>query len=168
MKSDFSIKRVSKEDCALILTKYHYLSKISKGFKSGFNYGLFNYQDELVGVIIFTGFPVPELSVGLFGVERSDQRGFFELSRLCLCPNIQATEHNIASWFVSRAIRKLRAETNVRAILSYADNDFHSGTVYAASNFLYYGLSDEKKDFFVKQEDGTFAKKSRGKTKIIS
>ena len=39
---------------------YHYLKDKSKGFKSGFNYGL--YVDGIIcGAIIFTVFPVPEL-----------------------------------------------------------------------------------------------------------
>ena len=77
----------------------------------------------------------------------------------------QAKEHNLASWFVARAIKLLRQEEDVRAILSYADNDFHEGTLYRASNFTYYGLSDAKSDFWIKQEDGSYKKHSRGKMK---
>ena len=51
----------------------------------------------------------------------------------------------------------------VRAVLSYADADYHEGTIYKASNFEYYGLSDPKKDFWIKQNDGSFVKHSRGK-----
>ena len=166
MKAGFSIQRVDKETCKNILLKYHYLKDISKGFKSGYNYGLFE-NDKCVGVIIFTGFPVPELVKGMFGLQRNEQEGFFELSRLCLIPEIQSKEHNIASWFVSRAIKILRKETNVRSILSYADSDFHSGTVYKACNFKYYGLSAPKKDFWIKQSNGNFIKHSRGKVKGI-
>lgn len=166
MKSDFSIARISKTACAEVLLKYHYLKDISKGFKSGFNYGLIK-NNECVGVIIFTGFPVPELVKGMFGLERNQQEGFFELSRLCLTPEIQQTEHNLASWFVSKAIVSLKKEVNVKAILSYADADFHNGTVYKACNFQYYGLSKSKKDFWIKQKDGNFIKHSRGKTKGV-
>jgi len=166
LKAGFSIQRVDKETCKNILLKYHYLKDISKGFKSGHNYGLFE-NDKCVGVIIFTGFPVPELVKGMFGLQRNEQKGFFELSRLCLIPEIQSKEHNIASWFVSRAIKILRKETNVRSILSYADSDFHSGTVYKACNFKYYGLSAPKKDFWIKQSNGNFIKHSRGKVKGI-
>ncbi len=68
---------------------------------------------------------------------------------------------------MSRSIRLLRKEKSVRAILSYADSTFHSGTVYKACNFKYYGLTEAKKDFFIKQSDGTFIKHSRGKVKGI-
>jgi len=103
----------------------------------------------------------------LFGLERREQEGFFELSRLCLCPALQRDEVCITSWFLSRAIRLLRKHNLVRALLSYADSDFHKGTIYRACNFKYYGLTDKKKDFFIKQSDGSFVKHSRGKTKGV-
>jgi hypothetical protein len=165
-KQDYSIQKVSKAECAEILLTYHYLKDISKGFKSGFNYGLVK-DGVCVGVIIFTGFPVPELSKGMLGLPRNDQDGLFELSRLCLRPEVQQSEHNLASWFVSRAIRALRKDTPVRVILSYADADFHQGTVYSACNFGYYGLTEEKKDFWIFQPDGSFIKHSRGPTKHL-
>jgi hypothetical protein len=164
MKQDFEIKTIDKKIASSVLLKYHYLKDISKGFKSGFNYGLFK-NGECVGVIIFTNFPVPELAIGLFGLKRNEQDGLFELSRLCLTPNVQQDEHNLASWFVSKAIKSLRKQTLVKAILSYADADFHSGIVYKACNFKYYGLSAPKKDFWIKQDDGSFVKHSRGRVK---
>lgn len=165
-KKDFTIKQVSKQEAGTILLKYHYLKDISKGFKSGFNYGIFK-DGILLGVIIFTGFPVPELAKGMLGLERNEQQGLFELSRLCLEPEIQQEEHNLASWFVARAIKQLRKDTEVKIILSYADADYHNGTVYKACNFKYYGLSAPKKDFWIEQPDGTFKKHSRGKTKGV-
>ena len=165
-KNDFEIKKVSKKDAECVLNKYHYLKDISKGFRSGYNYGLF-HKNSLVGVCIFTGFSVPELSRGMLGLGRSDQEGLFELSRLCLEPTIQQSEHNLASWFVSRSIKRLRQETKVRVILSYADDDFHKGVVYSACNFKYYGLTETRKDFWIKQPDGTYIKHSRGPTKAI-
>ena len=166
MKEDFSLKTITKNEAKDILINYHYLSNISKGFKSGFNYGLFHHN-KLVGVIIFTGFPVPELAKGMFGLNRNEQSGLFELSRLCLHPDLQKTEHNLASFFVGRAVKQLRKDTEVKVILSYADSSFHSGIVYRACNFKYYGLSAKRKDFWIEQEDGSFIKHSRGKTKGV-
>ena len=164
MKSDYLLIDIDKKQCKTILDPYHYLSKISKSFKTKYNYGLIHEPSQkLIGVCIFTGFPVPELLKGMYGLPRTEQEGFFELSRLCLEPTFQASEHNLASWFVARAIKRLRTDTNVRALLSYADADFDSGIIYAASNFKYYGLSDPKRDFWIKQADGSFKKHSRGK-----
>ena len=163
-KQNYTVDLITKANCVPLLQNYHYLSNISKGFKSGFNVGL-HYQNVLVGVCIFTGWPVPELVKGCYGLPRTDQEGFFELSRLVLHPDHQSSEHNLATWFVSRSIRKLKKSLNVRSILSYADEDFHNGTVYAASNFKYYGLTAAKSDFWIKQCDGSFKKHSRGKVK---
>lgn len=165
-KADYMVRLVSKTSCVPLLQKYHYLSNISKGFKSGFNVGL-HRKDQLVGVCIFTGWPVPELLKGCFGLPRTEQQGFWELSRLVLHPEYQAKEHNLASWFVSRSVKLLRTSHKVRSILSYADEGFHQGTVYAASNFKYYGLSAPKNDFWFKQADGSYKKHSRGPVKDL-
>ena len=166
MKSDYHIDRVNKSEAAELLLRFHYLKDISKTFKSGYNYGLYKNNEfcplnigGIQGVCIFTGLPVPEIAKGAFGLERNEQEGLFELSRLCIHPDTQQEEYNITSWFVSRAIKRLRKETKVRAIISYADSEHHGGTIYRACNFKYCGLSDAKKDFFF--SDGT--KHSRGK-----
>ena len=168
MKSDFYIDRVSKEEIKDLLYTHHYLKDESKDFKSGFNYGLYrkSFTDVLrlghcLGACVFTGLPVPEIAVGAFGLERHEQQGLFELSRLCIEPSTQSREYNITSWFVSRAIRQLRKDTEVKAIISYADSNHHTGTIYRACNFEYAGLTDPKKDFYY--SDGT--KHSRGKVK---
>lgn len=169
MKSQFYIDRVDKDSCKDLLYNYHYLKDESKDFKSGYNYGLFKRSEwecplrigGCLAVCIFTGFPVPELGVSAFGLSRDDQEGLFELSRLCIRPDIQKEEYNITSWFVSKCIRRFRKDANVRAILSYADSAHHTGTIYRACNFNYFGLTDQKKDFYY--SDGT--KHSRGSVK---
>ena len=171
MKTDYYIDRVSKSEAAELLLRFHYLKDFSKGFKSGYNYGLYKGNDfcplnigGIQGVCVFTGLPVPEIAKGAFGLERNEQQGLFELSRLCIHPDTQSVEHNITSWFVSRAIKQLRKDTEVKAIISYADSDFHSGTIYRACNFMYCGLTDPKKDFYYANGD----KHSRGKVKGVA
>ena len=61
----------------------------------------------------------------------------------------------------------MRKEAYVRVLLSYADFDYHKGTVYRACNFKYYGLTALRKDFWIKQPDGSFIKHVRGKTKGV-
>jgi len=168
MKTDYYIDKISKKQAEELLLKYHYLKDFSKTFKSGYNYGLYKKNDfsplnigGVQGVCIFTGLPVPEIAKGAFGLERNEQNGLFELSRLCIHPDTQSREYNITSWFVSKAIKRLRKETEVKAIISYADSDHHSGTIYRACNFEYCGLSEPKKDFYF--ADGT--KHSRGSIK---
>lgn len=161
--SALQIKLMSKQELRPLLDRHHYLSTISKSFKTKINYGLIGPNGAVLGACIFTGFPVPELVVGLFGLPRTDQQGFWELSRLCLDPSLQK-EKNMASWFVSRCLRFLRRDNHVRAVLSYADSQFHTGTVYKALGFGYFGLSSPKNDYFVPDEAGVFQKLSRGPT----
>lgn len=159
--STLHISPISKQEAGEILDKYHYLSRISRGFRSGTNLGLFE-NGILQGVCIYTNFPVPELAVSIFGLSRTDHVGFFELSRLCLCPDIQQRIPNLASWFIARSLVVLRKSRMVRAVLSYADAGFHVGTVYKASGFRYYGLSQAKNDFWIESDSGDFQKCSRG------
>ena len=168
--TQYFIDRVGKEEIKNLLYTYHYLKDESKDFKSGYNYGLFRssvtdilHVGECLGACVFTGLPVPEIAVGAFGLQRHEQEGLYELSRLCIHPDIQKTEYNITSWFVSRCIKRFRKDANVRAILSYADANHHTGVIYRACNFTYYGLTASKKDFYY--ADGT--KHSRGSIKGV-
>ena len=162
MFQNLSIRAITKSECAKLLNEYHYLSKESKGFRCGFNYGIFK-QDELISVCIFHAPSVPELVKGCFGLDRSSQEGIYELGRLCVHP-----EHNfknLLSWFVSKSIKLLKKETVLKAVISYADSKLHNGFIYQATNFSYYGLTDKKKDFWFELDDGTFIKHSRGPVK---
>ena len=174
MKQDYFIDKVGKGEIKELLYTYHYLKDESKDFKSGYNYSLYrkSFTDVLniggsVGCCVFSTLPVPEIAVGAFGLERNQQEGIYELSRLCIHPDIQKEEHNITSWFLSRCIRRFRKDARVSCILSYADANHHLGTIYRACNFGYYGLTDKKSDFWIKQPDGSFIKHSRGPTKGI-
>ena len=166
MKSQYYIEQVTKKELEPLFLTHHYLKDESKTFKSWYKYGLFKHTDwecplnigGCLGGIVFTSLPVPEIAVGAFGLQRHEQEGIYELSRLCIHPEVQQEEYNITSWFVSRCIKRFRKDATVRAILSYADSNHHTGTIYRACNFQYYGLTDPKKDFYY--ADGT--KHSRG------
>ena len=171
--TQFYIDRVCKDDVKELLYTHHYLKDESKDFKfSKYSYGLYrnSFTNILriggpIGVCIFTKIPVPEIAVGAFGLQRDEQEGLYELSRLCIDPQTQKEEYNITSWFLSRCIKRFRKETEVKAIISYADSSRHSGTIYRATNFKYFGLTDKKSDFWIKQPDGSFIKHSRGPIK---
>ena len=173
--TQFYIDRVCKDEIKDLLYTHHYLKDESKDFKSGWNYGLFRSSTTNVlrvggclGVCIFTGLPVPEIAVGAFGLQRNEQEGLYELSRLCIDPQVQKEEYNITSWFLSKCIKRFKKETEVKAIISYADSSRHSGTIYRATNFKYYGLTNPKSDFWIKQSDGSFIKHSRGPIKGLN
>ena len=161
-KTKPQIRRITKDEASSLLNPYHYLTKESKGFRSGYNYGAF-VNGKLEAVCIFHNPSVPELVKGCFGLERNEQTGIFELGRLVKNPNADGSI--ILSQVVALAIKELKRETNVRAILSYADSRFHTGYIYQAINFGYYGLSAKKADFWFELEDGSYVKHTRGKVK---
>ena len=158
-KENYRIERVNKEECRGFLLKHHYLSRQGYGFRSGYNYGLFD-GEKLIGVAIFHGISAGETVVGCFGLTKNNQAGFFELGRLAMDPENKVK--NLTSWFLARAMRIFKAEAKPRAIISYADATYHHGYIYQACNYTYHGLTAAKSDYWIKQEDGIFKKAGRG------
>lgn len=155
----YSIEKITKKECESILNKHHYLGKQGCSFRSGHNYGLFQ-GDKLIGVAVFHGVSAWETVKGCFGLQNKEQAGFYELGRLAI--DSEYNVPNLASWFTAKCIKRLRAERSVRAIISYADSDYHAGYIYQALNFKYCGMTAPKKDFWVEQADGTYKKATRG------
>jgi GNAT superfamily N-acetyltransferase len=62
-----------------------------------------------------------------------------ELDRFCIHPSYQ--KKNFASWFLSRCISRVFSDySGIAELVSFADETFgHSGTIYAASNWVYIG-----------------------------
>ena len=158
----YTIEHINRAQCQEFLATRHYLSLQGCSFRSGRNFGLF-LDDEMIGVAIFHGVSAGETIKGAFGLDKTEQQGFYELGRLAM--DADHNFKNLTSWFASQCMKMLRKETNVRAIISYADSAYHHGGIYQALNFKYYGLTTKKKDFWVEQEDGTYVKLQRGKTK---
>ena len=124
---NYSIRKITKKECEEILNKNHYLSKQGFSFRCGRNYGLFD-KDKLIGVAIFHTVSAWETVKGAFGLENKEQKGFWELGRLAI--DSECNIKNLNSWFVARCIKLLRAEENVRALISYADTEYHEGYIY--------------------------------------
>jgi hypothetical protein len=98
-------------------------------------FGLYNGND-LVGVCTFSTPPSLNLCIGVCGKEFKDE--VLELNRLFLVKN----EKNLASFFVSRALKMLPKPS---IVVSYADKtNGHCGYIYQATNFIYTGLSEKR------------------------
>lgn len=158
----YEIAPIDKLTTADFLKQYHYLSKSGFSFRSGHNFGLF-HEDDLIGVAVFHTVSAWETVKGCFGWSKEEQKdcGVWELGRLAMSPD--GYTENLTSWFLSRALKLLRKTCRVRAVLSYADSDYHVGYIYQSLNFGYYGLTTPKKDFWVINMDGSEKKLSRGK-----
>jgi hypothetical protein len=100
-------------------------------------YGLFK-EDELIGVVQFCEADprVSAKDIQIYFGFYEKGRGFWDIVRLAVAPH---DEHNLTSWFLSRAIKLLRQEFDVRFLLTLADDRYHDGTIYHATNFHYYG-----------------------------
>ena len=156
----YEIKNVDKNTCKEFLLKHHYLSRQGYGFRSGQNYGLFD-GGKLIGVAIFHGISAGETVKGCFGLNKRDQAGFLELGRLAMDPECKVK--NLTSWFLSKAMKKLRQDVRPRAVITYADAEYHHGYIYQACNYTYHGLTSKKSDYWVKQDDGSYKKCGRGR-----
>lgn len=165
LKERYFIERISRVAAKKLLDAYHYLHE-EGNYRSGYNYGLFDSTSRiLIGVCVFHTVSGKELAKGCFGQSGHKVDGFYELGRLCINPHFH--EKNITSFFLSNSINIFRKQSDVRALLTYADSGHHVGYIYQACNFKYYGLSDQKNDFFVRQFNGTFKKLQRGKCKHL-
>lgn len=157
-KQVFTIKEIEKNKGYSFIKEYHYL-KDAKYF-SMYNYGLF-IDNELVGVATFS---LPQGNVALkgwFGLG-NDKKDILELSRLCVLPNLNGS--NATSYLLSNAIKKLKTQNGIRAVITLADSSRHVGSIYQVCNFEYFGLTDSKKDFY--RYDGK--KNPRGSTKTTN
>lgn len=162
--TNYRIERVNKETCKEFLLKHHYLSRQGYGFRSGYNYGLFK-TDKLIGVAVFHTVSAWETVKGCSGLQNKEQKGFWELGRLAMNP--ECNVRNLTSWFLSRAMKLFRQEVRPRAVITYADAEYHHGYIYQACNYTYHGLTAQKTDFWVKQPDGSFKKCGRGRPKDV-
>lgn len=165
---EYCINDISYSVAYNFLLKHHYLAQQGNGFLCKVAYGLFDKQFRLIGVITFGGVAIFYTLMGLFeGYKReSDQSGIWELTRLAM--DDKRKEKNLTSWFVAHSIKKLRKENDVKAIISYADSTYHHGYIYQATNFKYYGLTDQKTNFFELQPDGTYKQVWRGEVKSLN
>src|SRR6476620_8382725 len=161
------VKEITKVLAKEIVARYHYLG--DKSFMYSKAYGLFKKRtddlyyleedgtEELIGVAVYS--PVTGISAlkSWFGLDNTNV-DIFELIRLVMAP--EHNGKNGASFLVGRSLRLLK-KAGIRGVVSLADSEHHTGYIYQATNFKYYGLTDKKTDFF--REDGKL--NPRGETK---
>jgi hypothetical protein len=119
-----------------IVVKNHYAHR---AVPSSWSFGCF-FNQNLLGVISFGKPASPHLCRGICGDENSSR--VYELNRLWIddaCPK------NSESRFISWSIRELSKIRPHLILVSYADTGAnHNGAIYAATNWIYTGLSDRR------------------------
>jgi hypothetical protein len=144
---------VSRTACAPLILDVHYARRWPS---ISYAFGLFD-GDDLRGVVTYGTPPSAPLRSGIAGPDYAGS--VLELNRLVLRHN----EHNEASRLVGGSLRLLPQSI----VVSFADTaQGHTGTVYQACNFLYFGLSAKRTDWKIKGEEGlhgqTIADRYRG------
>lgn len=125
--------------------KYHY----ARGMHNRpICFGLFE-GTKLIGVCAFCVPCSERVRATIFGNVFKEH--VFELHRLAL---IDEAPKNTESYFIVRALRELKKESpNLWAIIAFSDTtQKHFGTIYQATNALYYGISESRT--FYKDMDG--------------
>ena len=110
------------------MEQWHYSHSIN-GVLSDYCFKM-EHDGKMIGAAIF-GKPAMAKQLDGFG------DGTIELRRL-VC--VDDTKRNAESFFIGRMLRWLKANTNIRNIISYADPEYgHEGVIYKASNFILKG-----------------------------
>lgn len=154
--SIFRINPINNAIAYNFVKQYHYLGDAK--FFAMYAFGLYEREShQLVGVATYS---IPQGTVSLqswFGLG-TDTKDIMELSRLCMLPELNGT--NATSYLLGNSIKLLRKH-HIRAVITLAAQNRHVGSIYQVCNFKYYGLSDQKTDFY--RADGK--KNPRGETK---
>ncbi|MCQ2210048.1 MAG: hypothetical protein MJZ34_07125 [Paludibacteraceae bacterium] len=141
-KSIFKVKEISKNRAYDFVRQYHYLGDAR--FFSMYAYGLF-INMKLVGVATYSTPQGNNTLMGWFGLG-NDDKSVLELSRLCMLPILNGT--NATSFLLGNSMKIMHKDHSIRAVITLADSSRHIGSIYQVCNFKYYGLTDQKAEFF--------------------
>mgnify|MGYP003112298765 CR=1 FL=1 len=132
---DYYITPITYDETKPFILDIHYAKRMPS---ITYAYGLFENKN-LVGIVSYGSPPSPALCKGIAGPENKNI--VLELNRLVLKDN----KKNQASILISASLKLL---PKPRIIVSYADTEQdHIGVVYQATNFIYTGLSDKRKEW---------------------
>ena len=149
MKDNYEVSEISLDDARPIIQRNNSKEDIY-GLDYPWQGGLFHncyglfHEGKLVGASQFCSYRknkqwFKKFMIEIFGCYTDTCEGFYELTRLAVEPH---DEHNITSWFLSRAIKLL----NPKVIVTVAEEE-KGGTIYKATNFDYYGIKYNR-DFY--------------------
>lgn len=133
MEQDFSklkVSKIEKQVAREIALANHYSHKWNDAFGT-YCFGLF-LNDLLLGVAVY-GYPMNPKAWP--NITKSDPKKCIELNRLWVDDSLKK---NTESWFLSKTFSELKKE-GFLLIQSFADGRLGVGTIYQATNFLYFG-----------------------------
>ena len=141
-KDDYFIYPLDKKIAKTLIIKHHYSHKWTS---CRYALGLYKHNSyneigpfkkhDIVGVAIY-GFPIGRQVVKSISpvLENKD---VLELTRLWVNDDEIC---NAESYFIGQTFKWLKANTNIKVLISYSDPMYgHIGTIYQATNWLYQG-----------------------------
>ena len=149
--SDFTVELVGHKDIKGFVRSNHY-SGSTRGIHISYCFGLYSPDGpfglpRMIGAMIYGTPAMPDVSKK-YWPENPDI--VLELNRLCC---IDDTPTNTESYFIGKTLRWIKKNTNYRVILSFADpNEGHEGTIYKATNFEHYGMTENSRAVMVDGE----------------
>lgn len=130
---DYKVLPCKREEIREFIESWHYSGSIN-GIMSSYCFKLVD-GDEIIGAMVFGRLGMAN-AWKKYGEKEED---VIELRRLCC---IDDTPKNTESFFIGKALRWLRVNTEVKRVVSYADPEYgHIGTIYKASNFKLIGTT---------------------------
>lgn len=130
---EYTIQKVERSVIKDFIEEHHY-SKNINGVISDYCFAMY-HGDQLIGAMLYG-----KLAMANAWKKYADaEHKVTELRRLVL---IDDTPKNSESWFIGWTLRWLKKNTEIEAIVSYADSNYgHSGIVYKATNFEHIGMT---------------------------
>jgi hypothetical protein len=137
----YHVLRIPAKTAKEYIHKNHYTHGSSGGPSPC--YGLFD-GESLIGVLMFATPISEDVRKCVFGPEHKDR--VTELHRLHI---IDGTPKNTESFFIAECLRRVVVDRpQTRAVVSFADSTMgHRGTIYRATNALFYGMVRPSKSY---------------------
>lgn len=143
-KRIFKIEKISKNEAYEFVRKYHYLGDAKFFCVEAF--GLFDIDSgELVGCATYS-LPQGIATLKSWFSLSNDTKNIYELSRLCMLPELNGT--NATSFLLGGSLKMLKKAGYCRAVITLACSERHVGSIYQVCNFTYYGLTKKASDFY--------------------
>lgn len=132
LRKRVTVEIIKTNDARYILEKYHYLHRARVGRQINYSVSIDGVVD---GVITFA---YPMMNTPLAGVP-SDE--LIEFARMFLKSNIPHT----ATCAIGKVLKRVRSDWMIlfpesktpRLVVSWSDTEYHKGTIYKASNFIW-------------------------------
>jgi len=135
--TNFRVEHINRKAVTTFIEKHHYSHNIN-GIQSYYHFGLYTEGNfglpKMIGAMLYAMPSMPDTAAKYNPI---NPRRCMELRRL-VC--IDDTPKNTESYFIGKTLRWLKQNTDIEVIVSFADQHYgHSGTIYKASNFDYFG-----------------------------